>query len=440
MSLGSSLSVNSILKVRDLKDRLIFTLLALIVFRIGCYIPLPGINPEAIADIIRNQSTGMLAVMDMFSGGAISRMSIFALNISPYITSSIIFQLLSTFYGPLKQLRQEGEMGRKKINKYTRYLTVFMGMLQAIGVVLLIESMGGRGLSNPIVVNVWLFRVAAVLTLTGSVLFLMWLGEQITSRGIGNGTSLIIYAGIIAMLPGTLSRVFQMGREEGVYYVLPVVLIAATAVFAYVVFVEKAQLKLPIQYPKQAAKTTMQSVPSHLPLKVNMASVMPAIFAQSVIAMPIYILSQTLSNYNFSNYLSKMQRAGNPLYLAVFALMIIFFSFLYSQLQFSPKEVAENLKKSGAYIPGIRPGEQTAEYLKNLLYRLTVIGSAYLVSVCTIPQYLLSKTSIPPFFGGTTILIVVSVTIETISQIQSYIYAQQYKGLVNSRAQRRKNK
>jgi len=426
------MSFDQLLKAKDLKQRIYFTLLALIVFRIGSYIPLPGINPEVFTSIIKSQSIGFAGMMDMFSGGGFSRMSIFALTISPYISSSIVVQLISMWYGPFQTLRKEGEMGKRKLNKYTRGLTVCLAVLQAYTLSVFIENMGIASEMTPILIDPWLFKITTVLTITGSVLFLMWLGEQISARGIGNGTSVIIYGGIVSGFPSQLMKVFVIGRQEGSYYVVPLLLCAASVAFAFVVFMEKAQLRVPIQYPKRNVSSMGgDQLPTHLPLKINMASVMPPIFAQSIMSLPALVIMNVFAASTFATYFMFLLRPGHPLNMLVFGLLIILFTFIYTQLSFDPKETAENLKKSQAFIPGLRPGVQTEEYLRKVLYRLSVIGSLYLTSICVIPQYFLSKTSLPFYIGGTTILIIVSVTVESMSQIQSYLFSHQYRGLIS---------
>ena len=427
------MNFDQLLKAKDLKQRIYFTLLALIVFRIGSFIPLPGINPEVFSTLIKSQSIGIAGMMDMFSGGAFSRMAIFALSLSPYISSSIIVQLVSMWYSPFQALRKEGEMGKRKLNKYTRLLTVCLAIFQSYGLSVFIEKMGIASEMAPILIHPWLFRLSTVVTMTGSVMFLMWLGEQISSRGIGNGTSVLIYGGIVAGFPSQLAKVFVIGRQEGSYYIVPLLLCVATIVFAFVVFMEKAQLKVPIQYPKRnvSAIGVMEQLPTHLPLKINMAGVMAPIFAQSIMSLPAMIVMQAFATSTFATYFMFFLRPGHPVNMLVFGALIILFSFVYTQLSFDPKESADNLKKSQAFIPGLRPGTQTEEYLKKILYRLSVIGSIYLTAICVIPQYFISKTSLPFYIGGTTILIIVNVTIESISQIQSYLFSHQYKGLVS---------
>ncbi|USO02394.1 MAG: preprotein translocase subunit SecY [Alphaproteobacteria bacterium] len=427
------MSLDQLLKAKDLKQRIYFTLLALIVFRIGSYIPLPGINPEVFATIIKSQSIGFAGMMDMFSGGGFSRMAIFALNLGPYISSSIVVQLVSMWYGPFQALRKEGEMGKRKLNKYTRILTVCLAVLQSYGLSVFIEKMGIASEMAPILVDPWLFKVTTVLTITGSVLFLMWLGEQITSRGIGNGTSVLIYGGIVSGFPAQLMKVFVIGRQEGSYYIVPLLLFFAAVAFAFVVFMERAQLKVPIQYPKRNVTVIggQDQLPTHLPLKINMAGVMPPIFAQSIMSLPAMVIMQAFAASTFATYFMFLLRPGHPLNMVIFGTLIVLFSFVYTQLSFDPKETADNLKKSQAFIPGLRPGVQTEEYLRKVLYRLSAIGAVYLTGICVIPQYFLSKTSLPFYIGGTTILIIVSVTIESMSQIQSYLFSHQYKGLIS---------
>lgn len=431
---ASSLSFESVRGAKDLHKRIIFTLLMLVVYRLGTYIPIPGVNPEVLSEFIRANSAGILGVFDMFSGGALSRMTILALGLSPYISSSIIIQLVSKLIPKFEYLTKEGEQGRRKMNTYTRYLTVALAAVQGFGVSILIEQMGGMvGLgSETILINIWLFRLVTMLSIMGGTLFLMWLGEQITSRGLGNGISTLIYAGIVANLPSSLISAFTMGREEGVYYIVPLLLVMSSIIFAYVVFVEKAQRRIPIQYPRRNAQEAM-SMPNYLPLKVNISGVMPPIFAQALLSIPILTIGSiaAVASNDYVNMFLNLLKPGGWFYMTAQLALVVFFSFFYTSIMFNTKETADNLKKGQAYIPGIRPGEQTQNYLSYVVNRITVVGAIYLASICVIPSIVQAHVSLNSFFGGTSILIVVSVTIETISQIQTHLFANQYKGLLN---------
>lgn len=432
---AKSLSVESVKSAKDLHKRIGFTLMALIVYRLCTYIPIPGVNPEVISEFIKANSAGVLGVLDMFSGGALQRMTIVALGLSPYISSSIIVQLVSKLVPKFEYLTKEGEQGRRKMNTYTRYLTVMLSCVQGFGVALVIEQMGGMiGLgSDAILLNIWVFRLVTVISIMGGTLFLMWLGEQITSRGLGNGVSTLIYAGIIAKLPSDLVNAFTMGREEGVYYIVPLLLGIAAVVFAYVVFVEKGQRRIPIQYPRRNMQEAM-SMPNYLPLKINISGVMPPIFAQALLSIPILTIGSiaALSSNPYVNTMLNLLRPGGWFYMIAQVVLVVFFSFFYTSIMFNTKETADNLKKSQAYIPGLRPGEQTQNYLAFVVNRITVVGAAYLASICLLPSFVQSHLSMNSFFGGTSILIIVSVTIETISQIQTYLFAHQYKGLLRT--------
>jgi preprotein translocase subunit SecY len=411
--LASNLNLGAFAKAEALKKRIWFTLGALLIYRLGTYIPLPGINPEALAQAFQQQSTGILGMFNMFAGGAVGRMAIFALGIMPYISASIIVQLMTSIVPQLEQLKKEGEQGRKVINQYTRYGTVFLAVLQAYGI-----SVGLEGSSNIVVDPGMFFRITTVITLTGGTMFLMWLGEQITSRGIGNGISLIIFSGIVAELPST-AIIFHVA-------------LVAIAVIAVIVFVERAQRRLLIQYPKrQVGNRMFQGDSSHLPLKINTAGVIPPIFASSLLLLPI-----TFANFSggqgpgWLSTITAMVGHGQPLYMALYAGLIAFFAFFYTAVVFNPTDTADNLKKHGGFIPGIRPGARTAEYIDYVLTRITVIGAIYLVAVCLLPEFLISYTGVPFYFGGTSLLIVVSVTLDTVSQIQGHLLAHQYEGLV----------
>ncbi len=431
--LAAGINFSTLAKAEDLKKRIWFTLAALVVYRFGTYIPLPGINPDIIREFTTQNSGGILGILDMFSGGAISRMTIFALNIMPYISSSIIVQLLTSVSPHLEALKKEGESGRRKINQYTRYGTVFLASIQAYGIAIGLEKI--TGYSGSAVLNPgMMFKLTTVVTLTGGTLFIMWLGEQITSRGIGNGTSLIIYAGIVANLPQAVVRTFVLGREGDISTLLMIaILIMVALVIGYIVFMEKAQRRILIQYPKRqmAADRPATSQSTHLPLKLNSAGVIPPIFASSLLLFPATLSSFAGSTPDtwmgmISTYLSH----GHPVYIMLFVSLIIFFAFFYTALVFNPVETAENLRKMGTFIPGVRPGKQTADYIDFILTRLTAVGSIYLASICILPELILAKVSLPFYFGGTSLLIVVSVTIDTISQVQSHLVAHQYEGLI----------
>lgn len=432
--LAANINFSTFAKAEDLKKRIWFTLAALVVYRLGTYIPLPGINPLIIQEFVRSNSGGILGILDMFSGGSIGRMTIFALNIMPYISASIIVQLMTSISPQLEALKKEGEAGRRKINQYTRYGTVLLSVVQSYGIAAGLEKIqGATGMA--VLDPGFLFRLTSVITLTGGTLFVMWLGEQVTARGIGNGISLVIYAGIVANLPHAVITTFEMGRQGALSVLVIIgVLIMIAAVIGYVVFMERAQRKILIQYPKRQVAVNMPAVAqtSHLPLKLNSAGVIPPIFASSLLLLPATITGFAGSSHPDSVFgqIANIFSHGHPVYIATFASLIIFFAFFYTALMFNPNETAENLRKMGNYIPGVRPGKSTADYLDYVLTRLTAVGSLYLASICILPEIILSKVSLPFYFGGTTILIVVSVTMETITQIQSHLLAHQYEGLI----------
>jgi preprotein translocase subunit SecY len=417
-------------KADELKKRLWFTVGALIVYRLGTYLPLPGINPGALADIFSQQSSGILGMFDMFSGGALGRMTIFALNIMPYITASIIMQLMTAIVPSLEAMKKDGESGRKMINQYTRYLTVLLASVQGYGIAVGLESASG-------VVNDpgMFFRVTTVVTLVGGTLFLMWLGEQITSRGVGNGISLIIFAGIVANLPTALAGTLELGRTGALSSLLIVLLLVmAVAVIAFIVFIERSVRKILVQYPKrQHGNKVFGGDQSFLPLKINVPGVIPPIFASSLLLMPVSIINLSGGQAGGADWLVTLNALlgrGQPLYLAIYVSMIVFFAFFYTAIVFNSEDTAENLRKYGGYIPGIRPGKSTADYLDFVLTRLTVLGSAYLSAVCILPELLISQYAVPFYFGGTSLLIVVTVTLDTVTQIQSHLMAHQYEGLI----------
>lgn len=434
--LAANVNFSTFQKAEDLKKRIWFTLAVLVVYRLGAYIPLPGINPLIIQEFVRSNAGGILGILDMFSGGSIGRMTIFALNIMPYISSSIIVQLMTSISPQLEALKKEGEVGRRKLNQYTRYGTVLLAVVQSYGIAAGLEKIqGATGMA--VLDPGFIFRLSTVVTLTGGTLFIMWLGEQITSRGIGNGISLIIYAGIVANLPHAVFSTFELGRQGALSAVLILGILAmVAAVIGYVVFMERAQRKILIQYPKRQVAVNMPAVAqtTHLPLKLNSAGVIPPIFASSLLLLPATITgfagSTAGSSDSVMGYIGTIFAHGHPVYMACFASLIIFFAFFYTALMFNPNETAENLRKAGNYIPGVRPGKATADYLDYVLTRLTVVGALYLASICLIPELILSRVSLPFYFGGTTILIVVSVTMETITQIQSHLLAHQYEGLI----------
>jgi preprotein translocase subunit SecY len=426
--LVANLNFSAFGKAEELKRRLWFTLGALLVYRLGTYIPLPGINPEALADLVRQNQSGILGIFNMFSGGAVGRMAIFALNIMPYISASIIVQLLTTVSPHLEALKKEGESGRKQINQYTRYGTVILAALQGYAIAVGLESSG-----NVVLEPGLFFRLTAVFTLVGGTVFLMWLGEQITARGVGNGISLIIFAGIVAGMPTALVGMLELSRQGALSPGLIVaLLIGGVLVIGCIVFMERAQRRLLVQYPKrQMGNKMFQGDSSHLPLKLNTSGVIPPIFASSLLLVPI-----TIANFSAGrgpDWLTSMTAVlgrGQPLYIALYVAGIVFFAFFYTAIVFNPQETAENLKKYGGFIPGIRPGARTAEYIDYVLTRITVIGAAYLAAVCVLPEILISSAGVPFYFGGTSLLIVVSVTMDTVAQIQSHLLAHQYEGLI----------
>jgi preprotein translocase subunit SecY len=415
-------------KAKELRDRLLFTLAMLIVARLGTYIPMPGIDPAALAQQLNQQQGGLLDVFNVLAGGAISRMAIFALGIMPYISASIIIQLMTTVIPDLEALKKEGEAGRKVINQYTRYGTVGLAAVQAFGIAIGLEHWG-----NVVIDPGFFFRMSAVITLTGGTILLMWIGEQITSRGVGNGISLIIFAGIVARFPTMLTQLFESAAHGSID---PLVVIAGlgfvVVLVGFIVFMERAQRRLLVQYPKrQVGNRMFGGESSHLPLKLNVSGVIPPIFASSILLLPT-----TVASFNARNIPDWLQTVvtyishGQPLYLVLYAALILFFAFFYTSIVFNPEETAENLKKYGGFLPGIRPGKKTAEYIDYVLTRITVIGAIYLAIVCLIPEYLIYQYSIPFYLGGTSILIVVSVTMDTVAQIQSHLIAQQYEGLI----------
>jgi preprotein translocase subunit SecY len=427
--LASNFNFSAFSKATELKNRIVFTALALIVARLGTYIPMPGIDAAELARQIQQQQGSLLDVFNLLAGGAIGRMAIFALGIMPYISSSIIIQLMTTVSPTLEQLKKEGEAGRKQINQYTRYGTVMLAAVQAYAIAIGLEQWG-----TVVIVPGLAFRISTVITLTGGTIFLMWLGEQITARGVGNGISLIIMAGIVARVPTFLVQVFEQARTGAVNpATIMGMLLLFVGLIAFVVFMERAQRRLLVQYPKrQQGNRVFGGESSHLPLKINVAGVIPPIFASSLLLLPT-----TVANFNAANIPEWLQAIvvllghGKPLFILLYALGIVFFCFFYTAIVFNPEETADNLKKYGGFIPGIRPGKRTAEYIDYVLTRVTVVGSLYLAAVCLVPEVLGGLYNVQQFaFGGTSILIVVSVTMDTVAQIQSHLIAQQYEGLI----------
>jgi len=430
--LAGNLNFGALGKATELRNRLLFTLGALIVFRLGTFLPIPGINPISLQQFFEQQSSGILGIFDTFSGGALGRMGIFALGVMPYISSSIIMTLVQGSIPYMKNLKEQGSKGQRQLRQITRYVTVLIAALQGYGVSIGLESM--QTTYGNIVIDPGLFfRITTVVTLVGGTVFLMWLGEQISSRGVGNGISLIITAGILANLPSAFVSTLQLGRtgELSNVFILSI-LILVLALIIFIVFIEKGQRRLIVQYPKrQVGNKIYGGQSSHLPLKLNTAGVIPVIFASSILLLP-----NTMSGFGAGSssdiflFISSYLGRGQPLYLGLFAAMIIFFGFFYTGIVFNPDEQAENLRKYGGFIPGIRPGENTSKYIDFVLTRLTTIGTLYLALVALLPEFLISKTSIPFYLGGTSLLIVVVVMIDFITQVQSHLFQHQYEGLL----------
>jgi preprotein translocase subunit SecY len=413
----------------DLRRRLVFLLLALVVYRVGAHIPVPGIDPAQLQQLFSGQQGGILNLFNMFSGGALSRFTVFALGIMPYISASIIMQLMTYVVPTFEQLKKEGEAGRRKITQYTRYGTLALAIFQSLGIAVALESSAGLVLSPG-----FGFRMTAVVSLTAGTMFLMWLGEQITARGIGNGISLIIFAGIVAGMPAAISGTLELSRTGALSTGLVLaIMVLAVVVIAIIVFVERAQRRLLIQYPKrQVGNRMFQGDTSHLPLKLNTAGVIPPIFASSLLLLPA-TLAGFSNTQNLPSWASTILTAlghGQPIYMFLYGAMIVFFAFFYTAIVFNPKDTADQLKKHSGFIPGYRPGERTAEYIDYVLTRITVIGAVYLVAICLMPEYLIAATGVPFYLGGTSLLIVVSVTLDTVAQIQGHLIAHQYEGLI----------
>ncbi len=431
--LAANFNLATFSKATELKKRIWFTLGALIVYRIGTYIPVPGVDAAVMGEMLQQHGGGILGMFDMFSGGALGRMTVFALNIMPYISASIIIQLMTAAVPTLEALKKEGDQGRKRLNQYTRYLTVLIAVVQSYGIAVGLEGM--RGSFGAAVIEPGLFfRVSCVVSLVGGTMFLMWLGEQITARGIGNGISLIIMAGIVANVPSALAALFELGRTGALspFFIVAFLFVAA-AVIMFIVFIERAQRRVVVQYPKRQVGNRMFGGDStHMPLKINTSGVIPPIFASSILLIPATIsgFSGAAGDSGILSSIGAAMAHGTPLYMLTYAAMIVFFSYFYTAVVFNPEETADNLKKNGGFIPGIRPGTATASYFDTILTRLTTIGAAYLCIVCLLPEVLISQYGVPFYFGGTSVMIIVSVTMDTVTQIQSHLIAHQYEGLI----------
>ncbi len=425
--MAQNMNWGAMAKATELKQRILFVLFALIIYRIGTYIPIPGVDPETWRQVFDQKGGGILDMFNMFSGGALSRMTIFALNIMPYISASIIMQLGSAMIPQLEAIKKEGEMGRIKINQYTRYLTVLLATVQAYGLAVGLQSSGAVINPGPF------FVISTIITIVGGTIFLMWLGEQITQRGIGNGISLIIFAGIVAELPRAIAGTLELGRQ-GTFNLLEILALFAlvTGVIVLIVFMERAQRRIPVQYPRRQVGNAMAAAQqSHLPLKINTAGVIPPIFASSLLLLPLTIVGFSgADGGDFTAMISRYLAHGQPLYMLFYGGLIAFFCFFYTAIVFNPSENADMLKKYGGFVPGIRPGEQTASYIDFVLTRVTALGALYLVFVCLLPELLISQYNIPFYLGGTSLLIVVTVTMDTVAQIHSHLIAHQYEGLM----------
>ncbi|MEL7691393.1 preprotein translocase subunit SecY [Citromicrobium bathyomarinum] len=438
-NLASNLSLANFSKATELRQRIWFTIVALVVFRFLSFVPLPGVNPQILGDLYDQTRGGVLDLFNTFSGGSLERMSLIALGVMPYITASIVVQMASALHPTLMALKKEGATGRQKLNQYTRYGAVFLCVIQGYFLATGLESYGAQSGLQAVVDPGYMFRIGAVISLVGGTMLLLWIGEQITARGIGNGVSLIIMAGIVAQFPSFVSNMFEGGRTGAISAVVIIGFIAMiVGLILFISFMERAQRRLLIQYPKRATQRgMMQADRSHLPLKINTAGVIPPIFASSLLLLPLTISQFAGSSVDPSSTIGGVittlnfyLQHGQPLYMALYAILIVFFCFFYTAVVFNPEETADNLKKNGGFIPGIRPGKRTAEYLDYVLTRITVVGAAYLTLVCCLPEYMIAQTGIPLFLGGTSLLIVVNVTVDTISQIQSHLLAHQYGDLI----------
>ena len=430
-ALAKNMNLSAFGKATELKSRIWFTVLALIVYRLGTYVPIPGIDPVTLGALFKQHGGGILGMFDMFSGGALKRMTIFALSVMPYITASIIVQLLSAILPAFESLKKEGEAGRIKLNQYSRYLTVCFAIVQSYALAVGLENMMSGG---AVIIPGAFFRISTMVTLTGGTVFLMWLGEQITARGIGNGTSLIIYSGIVANLPHAMAQTLELGRTGALstWFIL-LIIVLIVGVLAICVFCERAQRRILVQYPKrQVGNRIYGGEASHLPLKINTSGVIPPIFASSLLLFPLTLASFTDVQQK-GGFLADVVASlghGKPLFMVLYAALIAFFAFFYTAVVFNPTETADNLKKYGGFVPGIRPGKSTGDYFDFVLTRLTVLGAGYLVAICLLPEFLMSKGAVPFYLGGTSLLIVVSVTIDTIARVQSHLIAHQYEGLI----------
>jgi preprotein translocase subunit SecY len=424
---NANIKSSALSKDNDLRNRILFTIFILSIYRLGTYVPLPGMDAQSLQTLMQSNQRGLLGMFNVFSGGAVKRMAIFALGIMPYISSSIIISLLTGVSDYFKNLKNQGEIGRKKITQYTRYGTVLLATAQGYGV-----SVGLESSSNVVIDPGMFFKLTTVITLVAGTIFLMWLGEQITQRGIGNGISLIIFSGIVAEIPRALATTFELGRTGALSVsTILFIFVLLLGTVAFIVFIERAIRKILINYPKRQMGTKIYGgESSHLPLRINTAGVIPAIFASALLLLPVTFSNFALSGSEFIIGLSSLFSQGKPLYMLLYASGIIFFSFFYTSIVFNPKETAENLRKHGGYVPGIRPGERTAYFIEEILTRLTTIGALYLTLVCLMPEFLISKYPIPFYLGGTSVLIVVVVAMDTVSQIQTRMMSQQYESLI----------
>lgn len=429
--LAANMNLSAFGKATDLKKRIWFTLGALIIFRLGTYIPVPGVDGAVMAQLMTQNGSGLLGMFNMFTGGALGRMTIFALNILPYISASIIVQLMTSTIPALDALKKEGDSGRQRLNQYTRYLTVFIAAAQAYGIAVSLERVHSA-LGSAVIDPGPFFLFTAVVTLVGGTVFVMWLGEQITSRGIGNGSSLIIFAGIVANMPVAVANILELGSTGALStFFIIFIFVAALLIIGFVVFMERAQRRILVQHPKrQMGQKVFGGEANYMPLKVNASGVMPPIFASSLLVIPATLVGFSTGGPSWLQSTAHLLSRGQPLYLLIFASLIIAFSFVWAAIAFNPEETAENLKKNGAFIPGIRPGSNTAKYFDTVLSRLTAVGAVYLVVVCLLPDFAMSHYALPFYFGGTSLLIIVSVTMDTMTQIQSHLLAHQYQGLL----------
>lgn len=415
----------NLFKLPELKKRIVTTLMLLLVYRIGVHVPTPGINPDSLAEIFRTHGEGIVGMFNMFSGGALERLSVFALGIMPYISASIILQLMTVVVPHLEQLKKEGEQGQKKITQYTRYGTVLLSVIQGFGISVGLEAM--HAATSP----GWGFRIMTVITLTAGTAFIMWLGEQITERGIGNGISLIIFAGIIARMPAAVANVFNlMGSGQMSPFTALMLVVMMVGVIGFVIYMETAQRRIPVEYAKRVVgRKVYGGQSSHLPLKINTSGVIPPIFASSIIVFPTTVAS-FFPGVPVMKTISDLMAPGSVLYTVIFVAFIVFFCFFYTAIQFNPTDVAENMKKNGGYIPGIRPGKRTADYIDKVLTRITVVGAVYVSAICVLPTMLITKANVPFYFGGTALLIVVGVAIDTVAQMESHLVMRNYSGFL----------